>query len=83
MEKIVRRKLTREELNGLYAGEGAPIFVERPNVCPLYGKDHHYIATGESRPTSAWFYKTEEHYVCACGKGYWDAGLFSWPTVDA
>ena len=49
-----------------------------PEDCPVYGSDgHNYVATGESRPTDAWFYKTEEHYKCACGKGYWSAGFFS------
>ena len=58
--------------------------VRKFSQCPVYGDYHDFVFTGESRPTDAWFYNTEEHYVCACGKGYWRAGFWqvgsNWDT---
>lgn len=46
--------------------------------CPVHGEaGHQYHADGQMRGTTNIFYHTEEHYVCDCGKGYWDAGFFA------
>ncbi len=68
-------EMTEEEMNNMDGGM-SPLSVSADDNCPVYGSSHHYKATGESRKTDAWFYKTEEHYKCACGKGYWEAGCF-------
>ena len=70
-------ELSPEELDKISGGNQNEPGGPAPN-CPVYGSEgHKYEFTGESRATDAWFYKTEEHYKCACGKGYWSAGLFS------
>ena len=57
-------------------GHGMPEYKDK-KACPVHGNYHVFKPTGESRKTDCWFYKTEEHYRCDCGKSYWDAGLFS------
>ena len=61
-------------------GESPYTYYDRKyNKCPAHSNGKHdYKFTGESRPTDCWFYDTEEHYVCDCGKGYWSAGAFEW-----
>ena len=68
-------EMTEKEMNNMDGGISA-LSVSADDNCPVYCSSHQYKATGESRKTDAWFYKTEEHYKCACGKGYWEAGYF-------
>lgn len=75
-------ELNMEELSEVSGGSQRKSRPKGKNLsaeyCPVYGEEgHQYKADGQSRKTDAWFYNTEEHYVCDCGKGYWDAGTFS------
>lgn len=72
--------IRKADLNNV-SGGGKPlanVSGKNQDRCPYYDSVNHlFYPTGESRPTDAWFYDTEEHYVCACGAGYWYAGFWS------
>ena len=71
-----------DKLEKITGGDESGHFPQLPNRreeelrCPVTKGEHNYVMTGESRPTKRWFYKTEEHYVCACGSGFCRAGIF-------
>ncbi|MBQ8967485.1 hypothetical protein [Ruminococcus sp.] len=70
-------RIELSELENITGGITAPYdYTKHPNYCHYSGRGHNFKATGGSRPTDAWFYDTEEHYVCACGKGYLSAGFW-------
>lgn len=81
-------KLTAEEVDNFFSGSENELSMEemsevaggynKATRCPVYkNAGHKFQSDGQVRKSDAWFYKTEEHYVCACGKGFWFAGVWS------
>ena len=75
-------ELPADLLDAISGGLYLDNYSDKRSKCPAHANGKHdYKFTGESRPTDRWFYDTEEHYVCACGKGYWSAGAFEWEVT--